>query len=155
MLILRSDWLKLRDEGCLSMVLGNRPRTLPPVQLDSLNVCVLQSWPVPPCYADTAHTTPPTREFIQVSNVCVCIFNPFRPEFTIVISSTTSHELLSQFSTCSGWRWLEVGDKWKKISLLLKTVSKNVRFKTPRCRKLGHSSEMQNDALMHHQGLKG
>ena len=28
-------------------------------------------------------------------------------------SSTTSRELLSQFSTCSGWRWLVVGDKWK------------------------------------------
>ena len=38
-------------------------------------------------------------------------FNPFEPEFTIVISSTTSRELLPQFSTCSGWRWLEVGGK--------------------------------------------
>ena len=28
--------------------------------------------------------------------------NPFEPEFTIVISFTTSRELLSQFSTCSG-----------------------------------------------------
>ena len=27
--------------------------------------------------------------------------NPFEPDFTIVISSTTSRELLSQFSTCS------------------------------------------------------
>ena len=26
------------------------------------------------------------------------MFNPFEPEFTIVISSTTSRELLSQFS---------------------------------------------------------
>ena len=26
-------------------------------------------------------------------------------------SSTTSRELLSQFSTCSGWRWFEVGEQ--------------------------------------------
>ena len=49
--------------------------------------------------------------------------NPFKPEFTIVISSTTSRELLSQFSRIavaildlySGWRWLEVDDKWEKV----------------------------------------
>ena len=35
-------------------------------------------------------------------------FNPFEPEFTIVISSTTSRELLPQFSTSSEWRWLDV-----------------------------------------------
>ena len=38
------------------------------------------------------------------------MFNPCEPEFTIVISSTTSRELLPQFSTCSGWRWCEVGE---------------------------------------------
>ena len=32
-------------------------------------------------------------------------------------SSTTSRELLPQFSTCSGWRWLEVDDKLKKITM--------------------------------------
>ena len=31
-------------------------------------------------------------------------------EFTIVILSTTSRELLSQFSTCSGWRRVYVGE---------------------------------------------
>ena len=31
--------------------------------------------------------------------------------------STTSRELLSQFSTCSGWRWLDVGEKEKKIAM--------------------------------------
>ena len=31
--------------------------------------------------------------------------------------STTSRELLSQFSTCSGWRWFEVGGKLKKITM--------------------------------------
>ena len=37
-------------------------------------------------------------------------------------SSTTSRELLSQFSTCSEWRWLKVGWKWKKCIVIIKTV---------------------------------
>ena len=45
-------------------------------------------------------------------------------------SSTTSRELLSQFSTCSGWRWLEVGGKWKNILLFLKRLRENFRPKT-------------------------
>ena len=32
-------------------------------------------------------------------------------------SSTTSRELLSQFSTCSGWKWLDVDEKLKKIAM--------------------------------------
>ena len=32
-------------------------------------------------------------------------------------SSTTSRKLLSQFSTCSGWRCLEDGDKLSKIAM--------------------------------------
>ena len=32
-------------------------------------------------------------------------------------SSTTSRELPSQFWTCSGWRWSEVGEKLKKITM--------------------------------------
>ena len=32
-------------------------------------------------------------------------------------SSTTSRELLSQFSTCSGWRWFEVGETIEDLSL--------------------------------------
>ena len=32
-------------------------------------------------------------------------------------SSTTSRELLSQFPTCSGWRWFDVAEKVKKISM--------------------------------------
>ena len=45
------------------------------------------------------------------------VINPFRPEFTIVISSITSRELLSQFSTSSGWRWLKVSEKIEKIAM--------------------------------------
>ena len=52
---------------------------------------------------------------VRASHV-MCI-NPFEPEFTIVISSTTSRELLSQFSTCSGGRWFDVGGKLKKIAM--------------------------------------
>ena len=33
-------------------------------------------------------------------------------------SSTTSRELLSQFSTCSGWRWFEVGKNVRKLSCI-------------------------------------
>ena len=81
------------------------------------------------------------------------IINPFRPEFTIHHKPPIA-ELLSQFSTVEedGLMWLANG---KKLSLLLKQFRENVRFKTPRCRKLGHSSEMQNAALMHREGLKG
>ena len=43
--------------------------------------------------------------------------NPFKPDFTLSSSSTTSRELLLQFSTCSGWKWLEVGEKLKKIAM--------------------------------------
>ena len=45
--------------------------------------------------------------------------DPFRPDFTLSFSSTTSRELLSQFSTCSGWRWFDVGEKVKKIAMYL------------------------------------
>ena len=34
-------------------------------------------------------------------------------------SSTTSRELLSQFSTCSGWRWFEVVQNLKKIPMYM------------------------------------
>ena len=40
--------------------------------------------------------------------------NPIKPEFTNVIFIDYSLELLSQFPTCSQWRWLEVSGKWKK-----------------------------------------
>ena len=33
---------------------------------------------------------------------CRILINPFKPDFTLSYSSTTSRELLSQFSTCSG-----------------------------------------------------
>ena len=42
----------------------------------------------------------------------------------------------------------------KKISLLLKEFHENVRSQTTRCRKLIHSSKMQNKDVMHREGLK-
>ena len=49
--------------------------------------------------------------------------------------------------------------KWvaneENISLLLKQYHGNVRSKFPRCRDLSHSSEKQNQALMHREGSKG
>ena len=36
-------------------------------------------------------------------------------------SSITSRELLSQFPTCSGWRWLEVGEKLRKLPCIVKS----------------------------------
>ena len=51
-------------------------------------------------------------------------------------SSTISRELLSQISTCSGWRWLEVGVKREKILLLLTQFNEVFGCQTPKCRKL-------------------
>ena len=62
----------------------------------------------------TVHNTPAfvsgLRPVWPVSVIYIihAFFNPFKPEFTIVISSATSRELLSQFSTCSEWRWFDV-----------------------------------------------
>ena len=43
----------------------------------------------------------------------------------------------------------------KKISLLLGEFHENVSFLNPLVQKLGHSSQIQNDDLMHREGLKG
>ena len=82
------------------------------------------------------------QKYIRVEKIH---FNPFKPDFTLSSSSTTSRELLSQFSTCSGWRWLESGGKWTKYIVII--IKNSWKF--------SHSSEMQNDASMHREGLKG
>ena len=43
----------------------------------------------------------------------------------------------------------------KTLVLLLKQFDEGFRSRTPKRRELSHTSEMQNDALMHHEGLKG
>ena len=75
--------------------------------------------------------------------------------WSLSFSFTTSRELLSQFSTCSGWNDLKWVANEKKILLLLKQFHGNLRSKIPRYRKLSHSSETQYDALMHRDDLKG
>ena len=49
--------------------------------------------------------------------------------------------------------------KWvaneKKILLLLNSYKNIFVLKSIGCRKLGHFSKIQNDALMRHEGLKG
>ena len=43
----------------------------------------------------------------------------------------------------------------KKLVLFLKQFHENCGFKTTSCRKLSMFSEMQDDALMHREGLRG
>ena len=85
--------------------------------------------------------------FVILLDVCMCghrfrrqnkplilTFNPLKPEFAIVIFTHYKSRIVvaSQFLTCSGWRWLEVGDKWKNILLILKQFHENFRSKTTR-----------------------
>ena len=50
-------------------------------------------------------------------------------------SSTTSRELLSQFSICSGWRWCDVKIK-ENCYALVNQVHRNFRSNTLCCRKI-------------------
>ena len=43
-----------------------------------------------------------------------------------------------------------MGDKLIEGNVIIKTVPQKIRCKSHWCRKLGYSSDMQNDALMHH-----
>ena len=71
------------------------------------------------------------------TNTAIGWFNPFNPDFTLSSSSTTSRELLSQFSTCSGWRWFEVGEKIKdNYHVLVNQFHGNFHSKTLGCRKI-------------------
>ena len=48
-----------------------------------------------------------------------------------------------------------MGDKLKKIVLLLKQFDENCRSQTPKCTKLSHSyKNMHNVALMHRYGIQ-
>ena len=71
--------------------------------------------------------------------------NPLSPHDALTLSSlslplssssTTSRELLSQFPTCSGWKWLKVGDKCKNILLFLKQFHENCCSKTTRLQEI-------------------
>ena len=81
---------------------------------------------------------------------------PFKPEFTIVIFIhykpriyVAILDLQWMKMTWSGWQMK------KNILLLLKQSHESFHCKTPSFRKLSRYSEVQNDALMHREGLKG
>ena len=52
--------------------------------------------------------------------------NPPSLNLQLSSSSITNRELLSHFSTCRGWRWLEVGGKLQNILLLLKQFHEKI-----------------------------
>ena len=68
------------------------------------------------------YKTPSCRKIRSVFRDVKWCFNPFKPDFTLSSSSTTSRELLSQFSTCSGWRWFDGGEKLEKIRSVFRDV---------------------------------
>ena len=76
--------------------------------------------------------------------------NPLKPDLTIVIFI---HYIPVQFSTCSGWKWFEVGGSWKKDIVIIKQFHEFFVIKPILFRKLSQFSEMQNDSLMHREGL--
>ena len=63
---------------------------------------------------------------------------------------TTRLELLSQFLTCSGWWWPEMGDKCTKVVITLKQFHEIFWFKS---RKPDQFSRTQKWCLVHHEGL--
>ena len=64
------------------------------------------------------------------------MFNPFKPEFTIVIFIHYKPRIA------------------ENVLLLFKKFNKKCSSKTPRCEKLSHFSEIKNDTLMHREGWK-
>ena len=56
----------------------------------------------------------------------ILMFNPFKPEFTIVTFIHYKPRIavaILDLYFCSEWRWLEVGEKRKKYIVIIKTVS--------------------------------
>ena len=82
-----------------------------------------------------------------------CDINTFKPELTIVIFIHNKARIA--VAICSGWGWLEVSEKFKKIVMYWYYSFMEIFFLKPTVvRKLGQFSEMWNDALMHREGLK-
>ena len=54
------------------------------------------------------------RKYLQIVDLKLILSSLNLP---LSSSSATSPELLSQFSTCSGWRWLDLGEKVMKIAM--------------------------------------
>ena len=106
-------------------------------------------WGVLACLSSQELRNKKNTDFFKFE-MSICILNC---SLNLPSSSTASRELLSQFSTRSGWRWLEVGVRWKKQIVVI-AVPWNFRSKTPKCRKWSHSSELQNDVWMHPEASK-
>ena len=83
--------------------------------------------------------------------------------FNLTFSSLTLHchlHPLQAANCCRNSRLVVDEDdlKWvtnEKSIAIVKTVLIKCPSETPMCRKLSHSSQMQNDALIHREGLKG
>ena len=106
------------------------------------------------------HMTPSRRYALQSQKAllvnCSLTINTFKPEFTIVIF--IHHKPRIAVAIPDLW-WIKMtwsGWQMKKILLFLKQFHKNFCSKTtmPGLRKLSHSSEMRNDALIHREGLR-
>ena len=70
------------------------------------------------CLATATHNF----KWVKIAHLCIIWDQTFTllSQFIsqkVSSSSTTSRELLPQFSTCSGWRWFDVGEKVKKITM--------------------------------------
>ena len=113
------------------MILSCQPLCYPSIMQKNIHKC-LSAWRVNvemKILSDLNFLSAPIKKKI--------FFNPFEPEFRIVISSTTSRELLPQFSTYSGWRWLKVGEKNKEnYYVLVNQFHGNFHSKTFSCRKI-------------------
>ena len=69
--------------------------------------------------------------------ICMQLLTDSSLNLPLSSSSTTSRELLSQFSTYSGWRWFEVSEKLKRIAMYWYTsFHENFRSETLGCRKI-------------------
>ena len=64
-----------------------------------------------------------------------------KPKFTNVISIHYKPRIAVAFTTCSEWRWLEVGEKWKKKTIvMINQFHKKIALKTLVLGKLSHPS---------------
>ena len=92
------------------------------------------NWSTPAVFQCNCDTTLPNILIPQIYSLLVIVIEPLdnpTVPYWLSSSSTASRELLSQFSTCSEWRWLIVGGKWKKMyCYYLKKSTKNVSIWT-------------------------
>ena len=81
------------------------------------------------------------------------LLNAFKPEFSIIIFIHYKPQIDFAILDLCGCKLLEVGENWKNILLFLKQFHEIFCSRKIGSKKLSHSSEMQNDVLMHREGL--